>query len=292
MKKIMVIGVEGMLGHTFFNVASNFYDAFGTYFDSEFKQKFQKSFTEELDITNKISVDSIVKKHRPDMIVNCAAVTDVDFCENNPKLAESVHVTGTKILSEAADSIAAKFIHISTDFVFDGRKGSYTEEDSPNPLSVYAKTKFEGEKVVSENGLIVRTCIYGWNIQNKQSVVEWIINKLRNGKPVNLFVDNFFSPIYTGDLSRIILEMSEKNLKGLYHVSGSEKISKYKFGLKVAEVFNLNKGCIKPIKFDSMKRKANRPKDTSLRCDKIKKEGFELKNVEEGLRMMKNERKI
>ena len=292
MKKIMVIGIEGMLGHTFLNVASKDYDVVGTYFGSKFKQKFQKFSTEELDITNKKSVDSIVKKHMPDMIVNCAAVTDVDFCESHPKIAEAVHVDGTKFLSEAADAICTKFVHLSTDFIFDGRKGCYTEEDSPNPLGVYAKTKYEGEKVVSKNGIIGRTCIYGWNIQNKQSIVEWIINKLMNSKSVSLFVDSFFSPIYTGDFSRIILEMFEKKLKGIYHVAGSEKISKYKFGLKVAKVFNLNEEYIKPIKFDSIKRKAERPKDTSLRCDKIKKKGFKLKNVEEGLKMMKNDRKI
>jgi len=292
MKKAMAIGIEGMLGHIFLNVASKDYDVVGTYLNPTFKQKFQKFSTEKLDITNKKSVESVVKKHSPDMIVNCAAVTDVDFCEGHPQIAEAVHVGGTKFLSEAADAISAKFIHISTDFIFDGRKGNYTEEDLPNPLGVYARTKYEGEKVVSKNAIIARTCIYGWNIQNKQSLVEWIINKLKKKEYVSLFVDSFFSPIYTGDFSQIILEMFEKNLKGIYHIAGSEKINKYNFGLKVAKVFNLNKEYIKPVKFDSIKRKAKRPKDTSLCCDKIKKEEVKLKNVEEGLKMMKNDRRI
>ena len=287
MKKVMVIGINGMLGHVLAEKAYDEYQVIGTYHNFLSKRDYE---TIQLDIKNENGVNTAISKFNPDIIINCAAITDLDFCETHMNLAKEVHVTGTKKLSEAAKKIGAKFVHISTDFVFDGKKGNYTEEDLPKPLNVYAKTKYAGEKVVSGDSVIIRTCIYGWNIKNKESIVEWIINNIRNNITIYPFIDSFFTPIYTGFLAKIILMMLSKDLKGLFHVSGSEKISKYNFALKVAETFNLNKSLIKIGKIDLLERIAKRPKDTSLNCGKIKKLGFELINVNEGLEMMKNDK--
>jgi len=287
MKKVMIIGINGMLGHILAKKASESYQVIGTYQNFLSRRNYE---TVQLDITDVNSVNSVISKFKPDLIVNCAAITDLDFCETHADLVKKVHVDGTRNLSEAAKKIGAKFIHVSTDFVFDGKKGNYTEEDLPNPLNVYAQTKYAGEKVVSGNLLIIRTSIYGWNIKNKHSIVEWIIDNLKNNKSIYPFIDSFFTPIYTGFLAKIILRMFEKDLRGLFHVSGSERVSKYDFALEVAKIFNLNNNLIKKGNIDSFKRIAKRPKDTSLNCEKIKKLRFKLITVDEGLEMMKNDK--
>jgi dTDP-4-dehydrorhamnose reductase len=288
MRKVLIIGVNGMLGHTLADVASKKFEVVGTCPKLMYRKKSVE--IEKLDITDNNAVKSLVLKHNPNLIVNCAAVTNVDFCEDHPEIAYRVHVNGTKFLSNAADKIGAKFVHISTDFVFDGNKGNYTEDDVPRPINVYGKTKYEGEKVVSNSALVLRTCIYGWNVLPKKSIVEWIIDEIKRTKSINLFNDSYFTPIYTCTFSKIILQMSKKNSTGLYHVAGSKKISKYDFALEVAEVFNLNKNLIKPISFKSVAKKAKRPRDTSLLCHKLKKEGFRLENVKKGLGAMKNDK--
>jgi dTDP-4-dehydrorhamnose reductase len=284
----MIIGVSGMLGHTLAEVASKKFEVVGTCAEPMYNKEGVE--IEELDITDDNAVKSLFLKHDPDLIVNCAALTNVDFCEDHPEIAYRVHVNGTKFLSNAADKIGAKFVHISTDFVFDGKKGNYTEADVPRPINVYGKTKYEGEKVVSNSALVLRTCIYGWNVLPKKSMIEWIIDEIKRTRPINLFSDSFFTPIYTRTFSKIILQMSKQNLKGLYHVAGSKRISKYDFALNVAEVFNLDKNLIKPIPFKNIVKKAKRPRDTSLLCHKLKKEGFRLENVKKGLGAMKNDK--
>lgn len=285
--KMLVVGINGMLGHKFAEIASKNFKVTGTYTKFLSKRNYP---TERLDILNKRSVDQLVEKLRPDIIVNCAAITDVEYCEEHPDVAEAVNVDGTKNLVDAARNVDAKFVYFSTDSVFDGKKGNYTEESEPNLINVYSKTKLAGEKLVSEKDLVVRTTLYGWNILDKKSLAEWIINSLSNGEKINAYTDNYFTPIYTGTLSRIVIEMLLRKMSGLYHVPGKEKLSKYIFAKKIAKVFGLDENLINMASIKSAKNKAKRPKDLSLSSVKIRGEGFKLNDVEEDLKIMKSEK--
>ena len=287
--KMLVVGINGMLGHKFAEIASKDFRVTGTYTKFLSKRNYP---TERLDILNKRYVDQVVEKLRPDIIVNCAAITNVDFCEEHPEVAEAVNVDGTKNLVDAARNVGAQFVYFSTDSIFDGNKGNYTEESNPNPVNVYSRTKLEGEKLVSEKDLIIRTTMYGWNILEKKSLSEWIIDELSNNKKINMYTDNYFTPIYTGTLSRIVVEMLRKKMSGLYHVPGNEKLSKYTFAKKVARVFGLDENLINMVSIESAIKKAQRPKDLSLNSSKIRGEGVRLNDVEDDLKIMKKERVV
>jgi dTDP-4-dehydrorhamnose reductase len=170
------------------------------------------------------------------------------------------------------DSYGGRLIYISTDSVFDGEKqGAYSESDLVNPLNVYAKTKMMGEKSVQSmnNGLVLRTNIIGWTQEGKTSFFEWVVDRLNDNMSLNLFYDVYFSPLTVYDLSFIIEKIIEKPILGLYHCGSSDIISKYDFGKKMAEIFQLSDTNINRVSVDSMDFKASRPKNMALNSDKL-----------------------
>ncbi|MEM2890795.1 MAG: SDR family oxidoreductase, partial [Candidatus Hadarchaeum sp.] len=245
-----------------------------------------------LDIRCRHEVFRVVTKIRPDVIVHTAALTDVDYCEEHPDEASILNVEGTRTLVAAAKNIGTEFVYISTDSVFDGKKGMYVEEDVPNPINCYAKTKLEGEKllnVLDQGYTIIRTCIYGWNMQQKFSLAEWAIHNLQNGQRINMFKDVFFSPILVNNLSEAILEICDRDVQGIINVAGSKRCSKFDFGRSIAKVFDLDEALITPIEINDFKGfKAPRPKDVSLDVSKAKKIlHTKLLDVDAGLTWMK-----
>ncbi len=290
MGKILITGASGLLGGNVVTMASKKFETYAAYHRNPVKIGGCNTF--RMDITDKREVSQVITKIRPNLIIHTAALTNVDFCEDHPEEARNLNVGGTRNLAQAAEKIGAKLIYISTDSVFDGKRGMYTEEDAPNPINYYAKTKFEGEKLLGEFNLnynIARTCIYGWNIQDKFSLAEWVIDGLRNKKPLTMFTDVFFSPILVNNLAEALFEIYERDLKGILHVAGAERCSKFQFGEKIAEIFNLDKKLIKPISInDFTKFRAARPKDVSLDVDKAKKElRLKLLDVGGGIAQMK-----
>ncbi len=289
MKKVLITGGSGMLGA---NLAQAFADRFLTVITHQrHPVLINNCLSLALDLTDAAEKSKILAL-APDLIIHTAALTDVDFCESHPGEAWKANVEVTRNLAEVAAAVQAKMMYISTDFVFDGKKGHYRETDQTHPLSVYADTKLMGEKAVIDlcpDHLIARTTIYGWNIQPKPSLADWIINSVKLYKEVNLFSDQFFTPILVNNLGEALLEMCELDLHGVYHVAGSERCSKFTFGLAVAEVFNLDPRCIHPIAMDDLKLKARRPADASLDVRKAQKALLETKllGVKEGLECMK-----
>jgi dTDP-4-dehydrorhamnose reductase len=185
----------------------------------------------------------------------------------------------------------AGFVYISTDSVFDGKKGHYSELDPPAPLNVYGESKLAGEKsVLDEHAqcMIIRTNIYGWNIQRKLSLAEWILERLKSRETVPGFYDVLFTPILANDLSIIILEMMDLGLEGLYHVAGSETISKYEFAKQVAKVFGLEEDLVQHKSVVDSTLKAERPNNISLQTTKVSVAiGQEMPNIENGLKRFK-----
>jgi dTDP-4-dehydrorhamnose reductase len=225
---------------------------------------------------------------RPHAIVHCAAAADVDWCEANPKEAEAINVGASALLAEIAASFNARFVYISTDSVFDGKRGGYVETDEPAPLNVYARSKLAAEREIQRrnpSSTIVRVNIYGWNAQDKESLAEWILRRLEGGKDVPGFTDVCFNPLLANDLAEILFAVLQRELTGLYHVVGSERITKLEFARRVAATFGFDPARITPCQVRDMNLKAERPLDVSLNTEKISRAlGRPMPDVDSGLR--------
>ena len=190
-------------------------------------------------------------------------------------------------MAEIAHKLNARFIYVSTDSVFDGKKGNYVETDLPAPLNVYAHSKLAGERETLERNpstVVVRVNIYGWNAQNKESLAEWILGRLEKGEEVLGFTDVFFTPILVNHLVPILFQALQHELAGLYHVSGSERISKFEFARRLATAFGFDPGQVMPCQVKDMKLRAPRPLDISMDTDKIRTAlGCSLPDVDAGL---------
>ncbi len=283
--RLLITGVSGMLGHALIRLASEEHEAWGSY--KFHPVSFPQGQTFAMDLVDETQVKERVMSLRPEAIVHAAALTGVDECEKDPLLANRINVQATKSLARMAGELGAGFIYISTDYVFDGSKGDYAETDTPSPISVYGTSKLLGEEAVRAScprALVIRTSIFGFNIQNKAGAVEYVLKSLRRGEPITRFADQFATPIYTGDLSRLILELLARGSEGVFHVSGGEKVSRYTFALKVADVFSLSREMIRPVPFKHLEGLAKRPRDSSLSGEKVERHlEMQLPKVEEGL---------
>ena len=226
----------------------------------------------KLNLLNLEDIHKIFKKFQPDVIIHSAALTDVEKCEVEPKLANSINVKSTEIIAKEAENLDSYLMYISTDYVFDGKKGSYKETDLTNPLNHYGKTKLSGEKIIKDKTSkwsIIRTSTPFGTHSFKKTFPVWVFENLKNNKKINVLEDQFTSPTYVPNLSKMILEIITRNLEGFFHLSGSTKISRFEFAKIVLEKFNLDSSLLNPVKIDSMPWKAHRPIDSSLNISKI-----------------------
>jgi len=268
MEKILITGISGMLGSNLAYYFRDNYDVVGLY--NSFPVENSGMLTIQCDLQDKKRVASIIKQHQPDIIIHCASLTDVDYCEANKDEAYYVNVTSSYNLCQEIDK--QKMIFISSDSVYGGIKNNYKEEEiSSNPKNYYGYTKLKAEKCVSEcdDFLILRTNIFGWNVQDKNSIGEWIVYELQNNREINGFKDAEFSTIYTMELARIIEISIIKKLKGVYNCASADYCSKYEFAVKLAAKFGLNKASINEISIDDFQFKAVRGKKLSLDYRKI-----------------------
>jgi len=287
MDRLLVTGGSGLLGSKIVNQAKSEYVVVPTHHTRSF---FPTSV--KLDVANKQEVFKVIQHFKPQIVIHTAAETNVDKCEINKTWAWKANSEGTRNVVEACARINAKLIYISTDYVFDGDKGFYAEEDKPNPVNYYGQTKLRGEELVktkSRDYVIVRaSVIYGWHLR-KANFTTWVINSLRGGKRIEVIDDHYNSPTLADNLAQALLEITKKGLNGTYHTSGSERINRYEFAVKIAEMFHLDTGLIEPIKMTDLKIwVAKRPRDSSLCIDKAQKQlKTSLLRIEESLEVMK-----
>jgi len=218
------------------------------------------------DITDKSHLKRI-EQFSPDLIIHCAALTSIDDCEDAPDRAYRQNALASRNIAELAARTGAYLIHISTDAVFDGTRGNYSEADKPNPVSVYGKTKLQAEREVLSirpSSCVVRTNIYGWNKTDKFSLAEWMLNKLENNDELPAFKDIIFSPILVNDLIVRLFALYDKEFSGIIHLAGGEPCSKLDFANVLAEVFALDKSLIRPTTIDSLNLRAPRGRNISL----------------------------
>lgn len=288
--KILLTGGSGFLGWNFCKVLRFKHEITALYLQHELfleKCQFQK-----IDIRNRDDVFEIVRKIQPDVVVHTAAITSVQLCEQDRELAYSVNVEGTKNVLEASAEVGAKFIYISTDLVYSGDGSFFTEDTPPEPKSYYAQTKLEAEEIVKtyDNYIILRLALmYGWGNVFTNSFSDWLHTELRAKRKVKVFVDQFRTPIYAVDAVMAIDELISKDVKNeIFNLGGSERISRYDFALKFADVFGYPRDLIVPVPMDSVKTYLAKAKDCSLNISKIQSIlSFKLKNVEEGLNLAK-----
>lgn len=246
----------------------------------------------KLDITDASQTSSLLEGIKPDAVIHTASETNVDRCEVEKEHAWRINVEGSHNLALACNKVNAKLVCISTDYVFDGGKGFYKEDDKPNPISYYGLTKLEGEKRVMQkcgDYAILRTSVlYDWHPW-KQNFATWAISQLRQNKQIAVVEDHYNTPTLAQNLAEMTVEVVEKDLQGLYHVSGSERISRYEFARRIAMAFDLDSGLIKPIKMNQLVTWiAKRPRDSSLDTAKIQKHlCAKPLNIAEGLNKMK-----
>lgn len=278
--KTLVLGGSGFVGYYL-----------AKYFNATSVSAHQKEGYIKLDITDKEEVSEVLNKIKPELIINSAAIADVDLCEKEKETAMLVNGYAVEWLSSISKKIGAEFVQISTDYVFDGLTGNYTEEDNPNPINEYGKSKLIGEENALKNDAIILRIEmpYGINVaKNKNVFFESVINNLKEGKTVNAAVDQIISPTFVEDIPKAVEVLVKKGANGIFHLASKEHFSRFEFVNIIADVFNFDKTVIKPVKLADFKMLAKRPKNTFLNIDKISK-FYEIKPLKENLEKIKNE---
>ncbi len=250
---------------------------------------------EPLDITDEKAIEFVINKYNPSSIINTAAMTNVDACETDKDNCRRMNIDSVRFMTTQCKLNNIHFVHLSTDFVFDGTAGPYQEEDLPNPLSYYAWSKLESEKIAEQAGIeyaILRTIIiYGVVDDGQRSnVVLWTKNSLEQKKNINVITDQFRSPTLAEDLADACVNAVLKRAKGIYHVSGKEQISIMEAAQTTADFFGLDKSYIKPVTTAELKQPALRPLVTGFIIDKaIRDLDYHPHTFLEGLAIVKKQ---
>ncbi len=242
-----------------------------------------------LDITKQNEVDSMVAEFRPNVIINTAAMTNVDVCEAEKDICDSLNVNSVQWLTNASIKNQVHLVHISTDFIFDGTAGPYREEDEPSPLSYYGLSKLKAEKIVLDSALdasIIRTVlVYGIaEDMSRSNIVLWAKGALEKGGPINVVDDQFRSPTLAEDLADGCILAAKQKAKGIYNISGKDQMSVLEIVKSVSEYWNLDSSLIKPISSSTLNQAAKRPPITGFVLDKaIRDLGYQPHSFKEGL---------
>jgi len=279
---VILITGSGLLGKDMIRVLSrDFGEAVGTYSSR------QKDGAIRLDVTDRDGTMKSIARLGPEIVVHTAAQANVDYCEDHRDEAMAVNADGTRNIVDAARAVGSKVVYISTDFVFDGMKGMYREDDPVNPVSIYAYTKLLGEYYAKDGPghIIARTSvIYG---DARQNFVSWVKGSLENGQKISVFTDQYNSPTFSADCAEAVSALIRNDVSGIFHTAGAERISRYEFARKIALFYGLNDGLIEPVTTDVLKQKARRPADSSLDVGKVGAY-HKMLNIMDGLKMMED----
>ena len=294
MKKVVVLGSNGLLGQTLVNKLSNNIDyqvvamAYGKNRNHEIPNL--KYFA--IDLKDFKTIKWQLNLINPDFVVNALAMTNVDTCEVEQEDCKHINTDFPAQIAEVCKELKAHLIHISTDFIFDGKEGFYTEDDLPGPLNYYGWSKLWAEREIINSGVvytILRTIlVYGKVAEMKRNnIVLWIKESLENGQQINLVEDQLRMPTYVGSLADACILCMEKESVGIYHISGKDLMSIYDMGIEIAEFYGLDKSLIHPVGTNQLKQTAQRPLKTGFLLDKaIAKLEFQPLSLQEGLTAM------
>jgi dTDP-4-dehydrorhamnose reductase len=296
MLKILLTGANGLVGQTLVHRIQRLpgFELLATSASACQVKGMDPDRFVRMDITSTDQVSTVFNGFKPDVVIHCAALTQVDPCELNPEWCDKVNIDGTRIVARAAEHSGTRFIYLSTDFIFDGLNGPYSEDDQPNPVSVYGWSKLQGEFIARSLKVpwaIVRTIlVYGITpSMNRPNLVTWVRDSLISQKPINVVDDQFRMPTLVDDLAEGIIRIIERNKKGIYHLSGPEMTSVLDFARRIAGFFNLDESLITPVRSDALNQTGRRPAATGFVLEKaISELNYSPRNLDQGLVMVRN----
>ena len=284
--KLLIIGASGQVGHQIMTLArQEGHETVGTY------SAHPEPDLVQLDLRSSAECEKRIPEIRPDAVLCVGAMTNVELCETEADLAHRINVQGPLACARAAGKIGAKFVYFSTEYVFDGRSGPYTEESPVNPINVYGRSKADAETALAlthPSALIIRTTVvYGFDRQGKNFVYQ-LLARAKKGEPMRVPTDQISSPTYNEDLAAATLRLTEKGASGIFHVTGPDILDRFAFAKVACEVYHLDAGLLQPVTTSEFKQKAARPLTAGLRIDKlINATGFRPRGVRQGLEAMK-----
>ena len=260
-------GSAGLIGRQVVKDLSETHEVFSCYN----KSKPEFGIPTKMDLLNHEMIVNVLLEIEPDVVIHLGAMTGVDLCEKEESMAFDINAKATQIIAQQCSILNTFLIYVSTDYVFDGNSGMYYEDDIPNPLSIYGKSKFDGEKMVqnfSSDWCIARTSTPFGLHQTRKSFPTWVIENLQKQKQIDVLSDQFTSPTYVPNLSKMLIEISERHLNGIFHVAGATKISRYEMASIISDKLNFNEKLLRKILINELKLEAPRPKDSSLNISK------------------------
>jgi dTDP-4-dehydrorhamnose reductase len=295
MIKVIITGSNGLLGQSLLNLLLEEKEKYEIYgFSRGINRSGRKDFNYvSIDITGEENLKKKIKEIQPDFIINTAAMTQVDDCENNKQACDVLNVDVVKWMSEIADEMNTHLIHISTDFIFDGVKGNYKETDTPNPISYYGLSKLKSEEVLTNSNInftILRTIlVYGKVFDmSRSNIVLWVKQMLEQGKEITIVDDQYRTPTYVVDLALACKISMDKKATGIYNIASKKIMSVFEIAKEIAGTFNLDKNLIKPISTSTLNQTAPRPAKTGFNLSKTNKElDFYPKTFKEDLQKFK-----
>lgn len=269
--KLLITGSNGLLGQKLVDYClQKEIDFIPTSKGENRNSKCPSEIYQTMDITNRDEVIEVISKHQPTHVIHTAAMTNVDQCELNPEECELINVKATQYLVEACNAVNAHFQLLSTDFVFDGEKGNYVEDDEVNPLSVYAKSKVDAEAIVksqstTENSIVRTIIVYG-NAESltKSNIIAWAKSALEKGDPLTIVDDQFRAPTWAEDLAAGCMGVFEHQETGVFHVSGPETMSIYDLVIRIGKYFGLPTEQVSKISSTTLNQAAKRPPKTGF----------------------------
>jgi len=285
--RALVIGASGQVGGALVNaLTARGHAVAGTY------ATVPVDGATRLDLRDHGAIEPLVRAVAPDWIFCPGGLTHVDWCEDHPEEAIQINVTGPLMAARAGRALGAGFVYYSSEYVFDGERGPYGEEDPPRPLSVYGKTKLQAEHaLLSEipRALVIRTTVVYGPERQRKNFVDQLLQRCRSGERMRVPLDQFSSPTYNQDLAAASLELVEREARGLFHVAGAEVLSRYSFARLACQVFGVDASRVEPVPTASLRQRAPRPLRAGLRINKARRLLGPplLRPAEAGLRAMR-----
>ena len=297
-KTLLILGASGLTGSKTMELAEKKFAALGTYNWRTTNRSLIK-----LDISDFEAARKVVKEIKPNAVLNTTALHNVDYCESNPDEAFQINTNAVKNLVDACNNIGARFVQISTDFVFDGIKGDYQESDIPNPLSVYGLSKLKGELEAAKcvSFAVIRTSVvYGWTLAEVQASKSssgkpqnfglWVLSKLKNNEEIKVVTDQYSSPTLADVLAAAALRVTDIEDNEIFHVAGTDSLSRYDFVTRLALMMGFNTKLVKPVNSSSFSQVAKRPSNSSLKSSKIANRlNYRLLSADESLAVMRSQ---
>lgn len=262
--KFLVTGAAGLVGS---KVVKDLLKLNHTVYSCYYNDKPPHGTLIYLDLTDQNKIIQTLKEIKPDRIIHLAAMTDVDLCETEKELAILLNVKATETIAKQAAKQNIFFLYLSTDYIFDGIRGMKKESDLPNPLGFYGKSKLEGESVlnnIASGWSIARTSTPFGIHYKKKTFPLWVKENLQLKKEIPVLDDQFTSPTYVPNLSKMLIEVTKRQITGIIHLAGATRISRFELAKQIADRLSIDKGLLIPIKTNEMNWKAQRPKDSSL----------------------------